>query len=490
MGLECLEFMHLHDEPPDTDGGVRLPREENPRPDADIERMENPIGSSSVRKGSQAIQSSSNSDVRERQALQNLHRGYAIPHYASLPIDPLGSTTSSKELQSVISSGFSQGSTKIARSWYISHGSRDFYHKASEEKDKTKSHLAKHHQKANRIIDEKQRRSLLEESTDQVAQAKPRLKREQLREKGEEDRQQKEAASKAEHEASVPGLEKRAQLAHANHSSAKTPSTPAQVVKANGSSISTVKETPSTWDSPQSPSSLVRKSPHVANRAREPCPTRAYLQHSSLPLRPTSEAQRLLVVLDLNGTLLTRNPYNKNSLRERPGLRKFLTYLFQNHSVMIWSSATPPSVQNMISNILTAPQQSFLIQSWARNRFKLSKADYFQNVQVYKRLELIWNDKQLQALNSDKSGIWDQSNTVLIDDSTLKAVTQPFNHIEVPEYGWPGGLENGTEVLCQVASYLEDVRKFNDVSRYMRQKRFAIDNSRVWSWREGQVKDP
>ena len=61
----------------------------------------------------------------------------------------------------------------------------------------------------------------------------------------------------------------------------------------------------------------------------------------------TSKARRLLVILDLNGTLLLRKPTNKARFHKRRGLKDFLRYLLKNHHVAVWSSARPENVRNM-----------------------------------------------------------------------------------------------------------------------------------------------
>ena len=116
----------------------------------------------------------------------------------------------------------------------------------------------------------------------------------------------------------------------------------------------------------------------------------------------------------------------------------------------------------------------------------LTSTQYKERVQVYKRLDRIWDNENLQRLHPDsKLGErWGQHNTVLIDDSVLKATAQPFNHVEVPEFV-RGGSEKegrGRDVLGQVVGYLEEARKWNDISGFVRRRPFAIDEE--WRWPE------
>ena len=73
-----------------------------------------------------------------------------------------------------------------------------------------------------------------------------------------------------------------------------------------------------------------------------PSPTSAYLNDAHAISNLLPSPQRLLLVLDLNGTLLWRRRKSQK-YTPRPCLPKFLEYAFTNHSVLIWSSAQPHS---------------------------------------------------------------------------------------------------------------------------------------------------
>lgn len=102
---------------------------------------------------------------------------------------------------------------------------------------------------------------------------------------------------------------------------------------------------------------------------------------------------------------------------------------------------------------------------------------------MYKRLDRIWDDERLQYRHPDldQGGRWAQNNTLLIDDSFQKASAQPFNHVEVPEYVEGDERDgDGRNVLAQVVGYLEEARRWNDVSAFVREKGFVVDAG--WRW--------
>lgn len=119
---------------------------------------------------------------------------------------------------------------------------------------------------------------------------------------------------------------------------------------------------------------------------------------------------------------------------------------------MIWSSARPDNVKAM-SELAFGPFKHHLKAIWARDTLGLSAQDfrmcfYFidaqllrhhssseKKVQTVKDLNSVWH--QL----SDDSGIftgepltYSALNTILVDDSLVKAHLQPHNHICLPDY--------------------------------------------------------
>ena len=97
-------------------------------------------------------------------------------------------------------------------------------------------------------------------------------------------------------------------------------------------------------------------------------------------------ASRKLLVLDLNGTLLLRSKHARSAARSssgprprsvypRPYLPAFREYIFSSDTmqwldVMVWSSAQPASVADMVHHSF-GEQQRKLIAIWARDTLGL-----------------------------------------------------------------------------------------------------------------------
>ncbi|ORX36371.1 hypothetical protein BD324DRAFT_676275 [Kockovaella imperatae] len=173
--------------------------------------------------------------------------------------------------------------------------------------------------------------------------------------------------------------------------------------------------------------------------------------------------------MDLNGALIYRSKSNASSRTSypRPYLSCLLDYLFlpepdapsdssipiRPWSAFVWSSAQPHNVRSMVETAFgkysetvwnTESRQSRqdrqkrgegrLLGVWARDKMGLDESDYRNKVQTFKDLrQVIQHVKQSRP--SDYK--FDLENVVLLDDSPLKAIHQPWNQIVIPEYDKP-----------------------------------------------------
>ncbi|KAG8892380.1 hypothetical protein FRC01_014195, partial [Tulasnella sp. 417] len=165
-------------------------------------------------------------------------------------------------------------------------------------------------------------------------------------------------------------------------------------------------------------------------------PTQEYVDQVNVPsqrsepkLLVTESAKAKLLILDLNGTLLFRKkPANSSGKRPypRPYIPAFLAWIFHPENAletMIWSSAQPDNVNRMVQVCFGETYEPKLKVIWARDTLGLNKAQYYQKVQTVKNLDVVWEKLPYSV-----------GNTLLIDDSPLKAHMQPYNHIVLKEY--------------------------------------------------------
>lgn len=199
-----------------------------------------------------------------------------------------------------------------------------------------------------------------------------------------------------------------------------------------------------------------------------PEPKAAYLAQAAVPPSRLDKPRNILVVIDLNGTLLHR-PNHKSPSRfvERPHTRAFLDYCLRTFTVAIWSSARPDNVHKMLRQILSAEDRDRLAAVWGRDTLGLSPDDYNRRVQCYKRLTVMWRD-----LEKRLGQRWDQSNTILVDDSREKSRSEPFNLIQLPEF--KGNADEPGFVLPQVHDYINTCAQQRDISSFARLNPFTF----------------
>lgn len=206
-----------------------------------------------------------------------------------------------------------------------------------------------------------------------------------------------------------------------------------------------------------------------------PDPTPSYLVRASFLPKRRAAPGPLLVVIDLNGTLLHRPDRRRpSSFRARPHAHRFLGYCVDTFWVVIWSSARPDNVRRMVDELVTDQGRlRRVVAVWGRDRFGLSPADYNARTQCYKRLTALWADPAVRASYPEGTdGCWDQGNTVLIDDSAEKARSEPHNAITIPEF--TGDMSAAPDILPMVHDYLNELCFQEDVSTYIRANPFKM----------------
>ena len=216
-----------------------------------------------------------------------------------------------------------------------------------------------------------------------------------------------------------------------------------------------------------------------------PEPTQAYLKQASSPLRKLPSPQPLLVILDLNGTLIYRKARKfPPSFVKRAGVDEFLDTLLKKYKVMIWSSSQPRTVENVCEQLFPPEKRKELVVEWGRDMFGLSKSQYSSKIQVYKKLRTVWKNQTVQASHpgasesqprggkfkarkKQNSHLWNQSNTILIDDSKLKALSEPWNILEIPEFTNAPGVDE-SDIFPNVLKRLEVLSSYDDVSKVLK----------------------
>lgn len=164
------------------------------------------------------------------------------------------------------------------------------------------------------------------------------------------------------------------------------------------------------------------------------------------------------IILDLDNTLLSAVPLEdfswdgktkKKSLKfdihnmeeyyiifERPYLQSFLTFLFKNFNVSVWSAASKDYVLFIVKEIILKnhPERNldYIFFSyhcnWSKNKMK-----------GIKKLDMIWDIFKIKG--------FDESNTFIIDDLPEVQKIQPCNCLSIKEFEFDEeGSENDEEL--------------------------------------------
>lgn len=170
---------------------------------------------------------------------------------------------------------------------------------------------------------------------------------------------------------------------------------------------SSPRSSPSKSKSPPSLPAVTTSAPAPAAPARAPAarPSPSYRALASEPSKTLAEPTRKLLILDLNGTLLLRSPrpakagrsqYQSHAALRRVMPRPYLTalraYLFAPQTrawldVMVWSSAQPHSVEDMVSRAL-GDDREWLVAIWARDTLGLPENLYCASFPFFPPLHL------------------------------------------------------------------------------------------------------
>lgn len=215
-----------------------------------------------------------------------------------------------------------------------------------------------------------------------------------------------------------------------------------------------------------------------------PVPSAAYNKRSQEAPTKTDQPRKLLVLLDLNGTLVYRHGSQRQFSVKRPGVDRLLEYLFEHHAVLIFTSATMRSAEKMAKELLTPKQYGELITIRAREHLGLKSEQFYNKVQVYKELHKIWCVPEVKESAKELGTAWDMTNTILIDDSVEKARSHPHNLLQVPEF--MHAESSSVEALNRWTKTEVDIMK--GVEAKLEELKYRSNvAARIREWQEGNI---
>ena len=155
---------------------------------------------------------------------------------------------------------------------------------------------------------------------------------------------------------------------------------------------------------------------------------------------------KINLFLDLDQTIISGEPtkeidFSKNKQKmknfifhdmdnyyiifERPGLQKFLTYIFDNFNVSVWTAASKDYALFILKNIILGNNSNRKIDYFLFSHHCDISQD-LSSKKGTKDLSILWNFFCIQGYN--------KNNTIIIDDYDNVYKTQPSNCIIAPPF--------------------------------------------------------
>ncbi|KAI4326575.1 hypothetical protein MLD38_031875 [Melastoma candidum] len=220
----------------------------------------------------------------------------------------------------------------------------------------------------------------------------------------------------------------------------------------------------------------------------------------SFSIRAVGHSRKKLLILDVNGILVDIVPGVKGKYKpdfvlsrkpvfKRPFVNDFLQFCFENFSVGFWSSRIRKNL-NQIVNFLLGGMKRKLLFCWDQSHCTKTGFQTVENHDkplVLKELRKLW--EKLDTNLPWSKGDYNESNTLLLDDSPYKALLNPANTGIFPyPYQYKNVEDNSLGPGGDLRLYLERLAKADDVQSFVRDNPFGqkaiTESSTSWKFYE------
>ncbi|XP_071720741.1 uncharacterized protein [Rutidosis leptorrhynchoides] len=205
-----------------------------------------------------------------------------------------------------------------------------------------------------------------------------------------------------------------------------------------------------------------------------------------------------LIIFDLNGLLadiVSPRPngiepdkgFKNVAIFKRPFLDDFMCFCFERFNVGIWSSRSTKMLKPIL-DFLLGDLKNKLLFCWDGSKCTKTGIRTLEDKHKYlvlKDIKKIWETNGPR--NSWVKGTFNESNTLLLDDSPYKALINPKHTGIFPvSYSYKNKDDNSLGPKGELRSYLEGLASTDNVKTYVKQHPFGqspIDlNNRNWSF--------
>lgn len=230
------------------------------------------------------------------------------------------------------------------------------------------------------------------------------------------------------------------------------------------------------------------------------------VSHPSPERLPVACLRRKLLILDLNGLLAdivypppkeckADTNISRRAIFKRPFCNDFLKFCFERFDVAIWSSRTKKIIDGVVDYLL-GDMKCKLLFCWDISHCTGTGFRTLENKHkevVFKELRKLW-EKQDINLPWEK-GYYNESNTLLLDDSPYKALLNPMHTGIFPySYNFKDRSDNSLGPEGDIRVYLQDLATAEDFRKYIEEHPFgqvAIDEtSSSWAYYRKIISSP
>ncbi|KAK0583810.1 hypothetical protein LWI29_003383 [Acer saccharum] len=209
------------------------------------------------------------------------------------------------------------------------------------------------------------------------------------------------------------------------------------------------------------------------------------ISHSSVSRAPVNHLRKKLLILDLNGLLadiVSRPPKDRKADKKiancgvflRPFCLDFLWFCFERFEVAVWSSRKEKNVGKMVDFLMGYLKHKLLF-CWDLSHCTATTYRTLENkhkVLVFKELRTIWEKDDPNV--SWKKGDYNESNTLLVDDSPYKGLLNPPHTAIYPySYHFQDTSDHSLGPGGDLSVYLEGLAKAENVQKFVEQHPFG-----------------
>ncbi|KAL8225757.1 hypothetical protein R6Q57_018314 [Mikania cordata] len=198
-----------------------------------------------------------------------------------------------------------------------------------------------------------------------------------------------------------------------------------------------------------------------------------------------SHFRKKLLVLDVNGLLvdIVADPdeaykpdtiIGSKAVFKRPFCDEFLKFCFERFNVGVWTSRTRRNIERVLQ-FLAIDSKHQLAFCWDQSHCTDTGFNTIENSEkplVLKELKKLW-EKQDISLPWD-IGMYNESNTIFLDDSPYKALRNPPCTAIFPHsYNYRNTQDNGLGPNGDLRNYLERLAASDNVQKFIEQNPFG-----------------